>query len=123
MNADVEIKKLLRRHWALRFDMVGEQSVDDLIQAIVRDHPEDTLFRRIEGGADFDLQQSLEILVEAATFLKTAIEIYTLLSGKLERKPTAEELQRQVETSKYFERVKKTLTADKIATILRDIIG
>lgn len=117
-----QIKELLIRHWKLRYDMVGEQSVDDLVRALEQGHPEGELFQRFEGGADFDLSQAFKTLVEAATFLKTCIEIYKLIRAKKGGKPTVGELEKEVRATKTFDRVKSRLTKKKFHAILGDVI-
>ncbi len=123
-NIDTErIKQLLNRHWKLRYELVGEQSVNDLVRAIEEGRSSDELFQRFEGGADFDLSQALQVLSLAATFLKTCIEVYNLLRSKKGKKPTVAELEAEVRTTTNFDRIKQTLTKRRFLGILGDIIG
>src|SRR5436309_1330538 len=91
-----QLKALLNKHWKLRSDLVGNQSVEDLITAVQAGYPPDAIFRRTEGGTDFDMYHALQILVEAATLLKSSIDIYNALALKLKRKPTPTELENEV---------------------------
>ena len=60
----------------------------------------DDAFRSAPGGADWDVLPIIKMLVEAATFIKTCLDIQKYLHDVLGRKPSKEELTEGVEVKK-----------------------
>jgi|ERR1700694_2464782 hypothetical protein len=118
-----QLTTLLYKHWKLRCDVVGKQSVEDLATAIQEGHSPDDIFKRIEGGRDFDITFTLKVLVEAATLVKVSIEIYKALHSTLGRKPTSSELENEVKAAGVLDRVTQAAVKDKLPTVVEDLVS
>jgi|GEM_PF-6402128 len=121
MNGETDshalIKELLNKHWALRCELVGKQSVEDVINAAENDYEANAIFKKTEGGADFDMAQALKTIAEAAVLTKTCIEIYKLRKGRW----TLAELEKDIRSTGVLERITKTVVSEKFAAILNDL--
>src|SRR4051812_43544471 len=109
-----QLTTLLCKHWKLRCDVVGKQSVKDLATAIQEGHSPDAIFKRIEGGRDFDIAFTLKVLVEAATLVKTSIDVYKALHSTLGRKPTSSEVENGIQAAGILARVSQPIVKDKL---------
>jgi len=118
-----QLTTLLYKHWKVRCDVVGKQSVEDLATAIQEGHPPDTIFKRIEGGRDFDMAFTLQVLVQAATLVKASIDIYKALHSKLGRKPTSSELENEVKAAGVLDSVSQETVKDKLPTVVEDLVS
>jgi len=118
-----QLTTLLCKHWKLRCDVIGKQSVKDLATAIQEGHSPDTIFKPIEGGRDFDMAFTLKVLVEAATLLKTSLEIYKALHSNLGRRPTTNELEKEIEAAGVPDRVTQTAVKDKLPAVVKDLVS
>jgi hypothetical protein len=113
-----QLEALLNEYWKLRCDVAGKQSVKDIVVAVHEGRSLDNLFQRFHGGADFDLLQTLKTLAEAATLLKTCLDVYKTIRSKSRRKPTATELDKEVRATMVFDRVKEPAVTDKFGSIV-----
>ena len=117
-----QLTTLLYKHWKLRCDVVGKQTVEDLATAIQEGHSPDDIFKKIEGGRDFDMAFTLQVLVQAATLVKASIEIYNALRSRFGRKPTSSEVENEVKAAGVLDRVTQAAVKDKLPTVVEDLV-
>ena len=117
-----QLTTLLCKHWKLRCDVVGKQTVEDLATAIQEDQSHDTIFTRIKGGRDFDMFFTLQVLVQAATLVKASIDIYKVLQSNLGRKPTSSEVENEVKSAGVLDRVTQAIVKDKLSAVVEDLV-
>src|SRR4051812_14817820 len=117
MDQRAQLKKLLNEHWKLRCDLAGNQSVEDIVGAVDDGRPLENLFQRVQGGADFDLLQTLKILAEAATLVKVCVDTFIAMCSRSDRKPTAIELDKEIRATLVLDRVKEPSVTSKLESI------
>lgn len=115
------IRVLLNKHWRVRAEVVGKQSVEDLLAAVEEGTPPDEIFRSTEGGRSFDMLQTLQVLAQAAILLKACVEIFNLLRTALGRKPTAAELEEEVKAKGALNQVTDEGVKGMVPAILEDL--
>jgi hypothetical protein len=86
MNDSLLISELLKESFATECETVGPTNLQDIVESEVG-------FTSAEHGSYMDLGESIAILISATTFIKTALEIYTLTKKELGREPEKDELE------------------------------
>lgn len=113
--------ELLRKHWPVRCDVVGERSLRDVVEAIQEGKPVDDLFARAEGGRDFDMLTTLQVLAQAAILIKACVEIYKLLRENFGRKPTKVEIAEELKSSPVLSQLTDDDVIAKIGAVIDDV--
>jgi len=116
-----QIRVLLNKHWRVRAEVVGKQSVEDLVTAVEDGTPPDAIFKSTEGGRSFDMLQTLQVLAQAVILLKGCLEVFNLLRATLGRKPTSAELEEGVKEKGVLNQVSDEGVRGKVPAILEDL--
>ena len=122
----IEIGAFLKRHWSSRCELVGDQSLDDLVNAVCGGQSTDNVFKPIQGGADFDFGQSLQVLTQAVILVKACIEIYKTwdeVSLKKAEKPSPDRLAEEVKATGAFKQVTDPTVAGKLKLVIEDVVS
>jgi hypothetical protein len=87
------ITELLKENFPVECETAGPTNLQDIAEAEVG-------FEPTEYGSHMDLQSAIGTLVIAATFIKSAIEIYTSLKKELRREPQEDEIEIRIITKR-----------------------
>lgn len=91
VDSSETIRSLLQAQWPEECEIVDRLTVDRIVTAALDNQSFDDAFRSIHGGADWDAIEVIKFLVQAATFIKTSLEVWKLLLAQLGRKPSKKE--------------------------------
>ena len=87
---------VLKKCWEEHCEYVGDPKPLEVARTVYAGIPAKEAFQPAAGGADLSFEEALKILVEAATFVKLAIDIYIATRDQLGRKPYPKEVDEKV---------------------------
>ena len=70
-----EIKRLLIAEWEDQCELVGPQTLDEIV-SVAESGGDERQFRAAEGGANFSAPEVLKLLIEGATLVRICIGIW-----------------------------------------------
>jgi len=95
MNANLELRSLLERHWMAQCQLVGKETVARLLTEIESGNTNvETWAIKKAGGTPMDVELAIKALSVAVTFLQLALRARDELAKR--KKPDAGELKAQL---------------------------
>jgi hypothetical protein len=94
------IRTILETQWPDECEIVDRATLERIVAVAQEGQTFESAFRSVRGGADWDVQEIIKSLVDAAVLIKTSLEAWKLLTAQMGRKPSKKELTDAIATER-----------------------
>jgi len=115
MELNLFVTKLLKKHFLNECTTVGPTNLKDIVESTVN-------FKSPKFGSSLDLENSIQILIVASTFIKIVVDLYITIKKEKSRNPSKAEIkERLIIKEEINQRIEISIQDEIIKSIIHEL--